>query len=309
MLPIAEFERFREAIADLPMKGLGEKYARAELIRPHLLLFSDSGLDVYYVPFHFVNGSARVVLLGLTPGWTQMEEAFRAARKGLAEGLDGRMLFERIDRTGSFSGPMRRNLVEMLDRIGLNSQLRIETCHGLFDTSSRLAHFTSAVSAPIFKQGENYRGYGPRLLEVPRLKQWVVENLARELASIPKAIVIPLGGVADEVIMFLAERRLFDSSRCLIGFPHPSGANGHRKEQFTRGRERWRGQVAEWFARQASEVSRCQRIESLQYGQCRLRAVLTHYWELRKPCQTQTGALPEASRPASGQRQNQYRSQ
>jgi len=36
---------------------------------------------------------ARVVLLGLTPGWTQMEEAFRAARQGFSAGLEGKDLF------------------------------------------------------------------------------------------------------------------------------------------------------------------------------------------------------------------------
>lgn len=60
-------------------------------------------LDVHYAPFHYLNENARVVLMGLTPGWTQMEKAFRAAKLGMEKGLDDEALFHYIDMTGSFS--------------------------------------------------------------------------------------------------------------------------------------------------------------------------------------------------------------
>jgi hypothetical protein len=248
MLPVEDFDRFREKILSLPLKEENEKYERAELICPRFLLFSQANLDVYYAPFHNLNPNARLALLGLTPGWTQMEEAFRAARKGLSYGLDGQHLFEQIDRTGSFSGPMRKNLVEMLDGIGINALLGISSCLSLFDTLHHLVHFTSVVSAPIFKNGENYRGSAPPLLQVPKLKEWVVENLAIELASMPQAVIVPLGRVADAAIRFLKQNVISLDRRCLAGFPHPSGANGHRQQDFTRGREQWGSQIAALFA-------------------------------------------------------------
>jgi len=249
MLPMTDYNRFRQAIASLPLKGEGEKYERAELISQRFLLFSDSGLDVYYVPFHHLNTSACVVLMGLTPGWTQMEEAFRAAKQGIAKGLEGEPLFHHIETTGSFSGPMRKNLVSMLDEIGLNRRLRIASCLDLFGARSELAHLTSAVSAPIFRNGKNYRGYGPPLLQVRRLKEWIIENLAVELRAVPEAVIVPLGRVADEVIQFLYKQKppLISLDRCLTGFPHPSGANGHRKRDFDQGRKRWTNRIAGWF--------------------------------------------------------------
>jgi hypothetical protein len=137
MLPVAYFDRFREEILSLPLRTENEKYDRAELICPRFLLFSEANLEAYYAPFHHLNHNARVALVGLTPGWTQMEEAFRAAREGFASGLDGTRLFEYIDRTGSFSGPMRKNIVAMLDGIKINTRLGISSCSTLFDTSSR----------------------------------------------------------------------------------------------------------------------------------------------------------------------------
>lgn len=50
MLPMTDYNRFRQAIASLPLKGEGEKYNRAELICPRFFLFNESGLDVYYSP-------------------------------------------------------------------------------------------------------------------------------------------------------------------------------------------------------------------------------------------------------------------
>lgn len=247
MLSTACFERFREAIKSLPPTREGERYKKADLI-PRFLLFSECRLYVYYIPFHYVNPTARVVLMGLTPGWTQMEQAFRAAKQGIVKGLQGEALFRHIATTGSFSGPMRNNLVSMLDGIGLNTRLGIASCLALFSAHCELVHLTSAVSMPIFKNGKNYGGYGPPLLQVPKLKQWLTDNLAMEIKAVPNAVIVPPGTVANGAIQFLNEHNVIDLDRCLMGFPHPSGANGHRQEAFKKGCRCWTDQIAVWFA-------------------------------------------------------------
>ena len=217
MLPIDQFNRFRAELLSLPIGP--DRYTRDELINERFHIFSESGLDVYYAPFHYLNKHARVVLIGLTPGWTQMEEAFRAARRGIANGLDGEALFRHIDISASFCGPMRKNLISMLHEIGLHHCLGINTCDDLFNPEKAdkfRAGFTSAVSAPIFKKGGNYRGSGPRLLQVPKLREWVIENLANELASVPEAVIVPLGKVANQsgTVHFRASIK-FDYARSL----------------------------------------------------------------------------------------------
>jgi hypothetical protein len=246
MIRTIEFSRFRACIAALPIK---DRYEKRDLLREDFLLFSEDGLDVYYVPFHRMNCSARVALVGLTPGWAQMELAYRTAKKALADGLPDEDIFERVDLAGSFAGPMRANLVGMLDGIGLNRHLCIPSCATLFGDSSALGHFTSAISAPIFKNRENYTGYGPSVLNLPNLIWFITQNLAWELKQLPSAVVIPLGKAAGEIVQFLNERHLIRPERCLIGFPHPSGANGHRRPLYECGRETWRRQLAEWFTR------------------------------------------------------------
>jgi hypothetical protein len=42
------------------------------------------------------------------------------------------------------------------------------------------------------------------------------------------------------------EKELLDPDRCLFGFPHASGANGHRKKFFNERKEQLRLAVTNW---------------------------------------------------------------
>ncbi len=243
MLPLQKFSRFWSAVGALPAR---QRYEKKELLSDRFLLFREGDLSVFYAPFHYLNPEARVVLVGLTPGWTQMERAFRAAKEGMNSGLDDRALFRWIDSTGSFSGPMRSNLVNMLDGTALNRCLRISSCGEFFSTKQHIVHLTSAISAPVFKSGANYTGT-PSPLRTRCLRRFIEENLASELCQLPRAVLIPLGKVANAVVEFLATSKLIAFERCLTGFPHPSGANGHRKTLYDFGRERWTAHVTQWF--------------------------------------------------------------
>jgi hypothetical protein len=59
---------------------------------------------------------------------------------------------------------------------------------------------------------------------------------------------IPLGQSVSTIIAYLAEAGCLARSRCLLGFPHPSGANGHRVREFNERRERLTRSLQEWFA-------------------------------------------------------------
>jgi hypothetical protein len=160
MIPKNLFEEFRPAIEALPDIGPGQKYTRADLIAPQFQLFAEGKLAGYYAPFHNSAPRARVAIVGLTPGFTQMEGAFRACKAGLRKGLRGAALFDHIDRSGSFSGQMRPILIDRLNGIGFGDRIGGTGAAQLFDTPG-LAHFTSAVSAPIFKGDGNCRVGGP----------------------------------------------------------------------------------------------------------------------------------------------------
>jgi hypothetical protein len=128
---IPEFERYRSEIEGLkspPVLGDKAFYERSDLINENFRIFTDGKLSAYYASFDYINRKARVVLVGLTPGWTQMERAYRTAKRSIAEGLSGDELLRSIKTSASFSGAMRKNLVSMLDGIELNQHLQLLSC-------------------------------------------------------------------------------------------------------------------------------------------------------------------------------------
>jgi len=241
---IQGFDRFRDAIAALPPKPCLEK---ADLLTERFRLFGDGEIESYYAPFDYVNRAAKVVLVGVTPGWSQMERAFKTACNSLREGLADSEVLRLVKRTAGFAGPMRKLLVGMLDGIELQHHMRIASCSELFDSAFDSLHCTSAVSAPTFKNGANYTGQVPGLTKNPLLRRYVMEALGPELASIPDALIVPLGAAASSAVRLVIEQGVVLPERCLIGFPHPSGANGWRGRLFAANREQMKEQVRCWF--------------------------------------------------------------
>jgi hypothetical protein len=62
-------------------------------------------------------------------------------------------------------------------------------------------------------------------------------SLEQELGILSQALIIPLGKTVEEMLQLLVSEDKLDDHRCLWGFPHPSGANGHRFKQFASQRD------------------------------------------------------------------------
>lgn len=57
---------------------------RETVLVEDFLLYREGRLTIYYAPFDHINETARVILLGVTPGWTQMKLAFETVRDAVA---------------------------------------------------------------------------------------------------------------------------------------------------------------------------------------------------------------------------------
>jgi hypothetical protein len=237
------FEVFAPSIRALPDR---QRLTKDDLLTDEFRLHQDERLTVYYAPFDYVNESAKVALVGITPGWTQMEIAYRSARRDLRDGLGPNEVCRRAKQGASFAGSMRSNLVSMLDALGLPAHLGIESTESLFAEHHPLLHTTSAIRYPVFVKGRNYTGHSPKLLKTEVLRHFVENVLVRELRLVRDAIVIPLGRSVSEVLVHLADKGQRDRGRCLLGFPHPSGANRHRAREFAERRESLGRQLKEW---------------------------------------------------------------
>lgn len=196
-----------------------------------LTLHAEGSLSVVWAPFDHVAATARLVVVGITPGAVQAENALVAFRAALRAGLSPAEASRRAKFTGSFSGPMRDNLVAMLDHVGAHRALGVASCAEVFDPVRELAHFTSALRHPVFVAGQNYNGT-PDMLRTAVLRRLVETHLASEARTLPDALWLPLGPKAATAVRHLVRLGALDGSRVLEGLPHPSGANGERIAYF-----------------------------------------------------------------------------
>lgn len=196
-----------------------------------LTLHTEGALSVVWAPFDHVPVSAKLVVVGITPGATQAEKALDAFRTALRQGNDPVAASRIAKLKGSFSGAMRTNLVDMLDHIGAQQMLGVASCSAVFEPARELVHFTSALRYPVFIGGANYNG-APDMLKAPPLRRMVDTSLAEEARRLPDALWLPLGPKAGAALQHLARSRLLDGRRILMGIPHPSGANGERIAYF-----------------------------------------------------------------------------
>lgn len=203
----------------------------AEDIPSGLQIAKDGKLSVHYIPFDTLNTDARVVVVGITPGVTQLVNALREAQKQLNAGADHDIVLKLAKKTGAFSGTMRPNLVALLDWIGLNKWLELDSCNALFGDANHLIHTTSALRYPVFVDGKNYNGT-PNMVNNPLLRSQLESYFGEEAKALGKAVFIPLGDKVADAMNYLASKGYLDKERILDGLPHPSGANAERINYF-----------------------------------------------------------------------------
>lgn len=208
-------------------------------LRAKLQVARDGLIQICYAPFEYINPNARVVIVGITPGRTQMVNALQEARNRLLSGADAKTAIRAAKLTGAFSGSMRPNLVALLDAIGVNRWLRIESCDDLFGAGHAvdLVQTASVLRNPVFVNGENYNGT-PNMTRHPVLREHLLKHFGEDARSLSRAVFVPLGDKVSEALHFVADRGLIERSRILDGLPHPSGANAERIAYFLRRKQR-----------------------------------------------------------------------
>ena len=223
------FKRFAPIIQSLTSAELNGSQSLMEKMR----LSQDANLTICYAPLEYINTSAKVVIVGITPGQTQMVNAIKEARRQLDLGADDATVLRAAKQVGAFSGTMRPNLVALLDRIGVQQWLGISSCDELFGGGSA-SHFVQTASVlrnPVFLDGNNYNGT-PNMARQPMLRESLMSHFGQDARLFPNAVFIPLGDKVSDALGYLADQGRLDRSRILEGLPHPSGANAERIAYF-----------------------------------------------------------------------------
>ena len=198
--------------------------------RAKFRLGREGPLAVYYAPFEGpVNREARLLLVGLTPGWTQTKIAYDVCRQELREGASNAAALRAVRSEAPFAG-MRNRLCGWLDGLGVAEWLGVGTTLELFEERRDLLQTTSLIRYPVFvgDLGQNYRGSGGHPIESPLLWSIIDAVFVPQLKRLPNALIVPMGVAVAGALRELS----VEADSCLHGFPHPSGANGHGPAQY-----------------------------------------------------------------------------
>jgi hypothetical protein len=186
-------------------------------------------LACHYAPFEYLNKEAKLILVGITPGGTQMNRALNAARVALLAGISVEDAVRRVKREGSFSGAMRPNIVATLNRLGYQRKLNISCVSRLWSDSDHLVQFCSLLKYPVFLKGKDYNGT-PSPTRDADLQTMLLEQFVPDMQALPHALLVPLGDTVLETVMALKQQGHIPQDLMMfegrpVAPPHPSGAN------------------------------------------------------------------------------------
>lgn len=195
---------------------------------PRLLINKFGDLKTYYAPFEYVNREARIVLVGITPGPTQMVNANLEAQKALKLGLTTQEAMKSAKLTASFSGKtMRSNLIKQLEHWGVPQWLGIDGAARLFSDDASLLHSTSLLRYPTFVSDKDYAG-SPDMIRNPFLKPLLYQYFVKEVHELPNAIFFGLGPKVQSVLTRLVKEGAINAEQIASGLLHPSPNNTYR---------------------------------------------------------------------------------
>lgn len=227
------FHQYREKIKSL------SRLDRETILTPQFEITHDADLTLYYAPHNeYINEQAKILIVGITPGWSQTLYAFQTAKNGIEQNLTDEEICFQCKMNSRFAGTMRKNLISMLDELNLQTCLNLPGCEALFLPENRLLHTTSLIKYPCFYKGKNYSGHTPAISNTEILKRYIQTEFSEELHCLDNVrLIIPLGSAVERVFRELYREPFLRKHKILWGFPHPSGLNARRTDHFRENRE------------------------------------------------------------------------
>lgn len=204
-----------------------------------------TGLSIYYSAHtDYMDSKAKIVFIGICPGFEQMKLSFDIVHEG-ADKPDEQVLKE-AKTHARFGISMRKNLITLADQTILPSALGIKSCAELFERDNSIMDNTCLLPYPVFKDGKNYTGHSPKIDKSPLLNEICQKQVEKIIQAYPNALFIPLGKCVDEQI---SKMKIINENRIVHGFPHPSGANGHRFKQLEENKSGINQAITQFFNR------------------------------------------------------------
>jgi hypothetical protein len=214
------------------LKRLGKAGVKA----PEFSLRQDSQYELQYIPFEHVNRDARLVIVGITPGNTQLDLAYGRAQELLKAGRPEAEILIEVKKTGAFGGSsMKPNLLKMLRHFQFEKLLGIDDVDTLWGDNADLLHSTSVVPHAAFKSGERFNGSFEEIMDSPLLKQCFLDCFVPSVREISRsALFVALGPCPQAALDWCVSEGALRREQVLGSFCHPSSAGGSTTRYYLR---------------------------------------------------------------------------
>ncbi len=163
-----------------------------------------------------LNKNALVVIVGVTPGNTQ-----------IGDNNENLTPLE-IKKKYAFKGKvMRSNLAEMLDLVGVNKVLGIQTCKTIWDKDFQLVEMTSLLKRGTYEttDGKEKMFYKAELIaENPQLEEELNNGFIKDCSQYKNAkLFVACGSGVYNILIELSKQEIINAP--IVGIAHPSGQN------------------------------------------------------------------------------------
>ena len=224
--PERSFQRFKKAI--LNWKDVNNYDA--------FLLNETPKLREYYTPFDFVNENAKLCIVGITPGKTQLKKGLQEAKRLLLAKpyASDEDILKEVKPFGAFSGGLRTWLIRILNRIGIPEVLGLSDSSDLFNKQDMPVHFTSALNNCLFiRNGNTWKDYNNSVFsfdgkDIDLLDTSINNGLLKEVELLKKCIFLPIGVPCNEIFRLFVQEKVIDENRVIFDCIHASGSQSSR---------------------------------------------------------------------------------
>jgi hypothetical protein len=224
-MSMATFARYRSLLASHGKSLVGD---------PRMILGREGRYSLQYMPFEPSSSSARLVIVGITPGTTQLSIAYDAVQTLLRSPPVGRSLTDaeilsEVKRRAGFGGRMRENLLRMLRRFQIGRLIGVPNEEDLWNVRSDALHSTSIIPNAAFIHEEMYSNSFDDILNSNLLRGCFERDFLTSLTTLPRnAVFIALGPTPLAALEWCVGSGYLSASRVLGAFAHPSGQGGSR---------------------------------------------------------------------------------
>lgn len=192
--------------------------------------------ELRYTPFEYVNRDAKLVIVGITPGNTQLSLAYSKAQELLRQGHPVDVILREVKKVGAFGGPsMRPNLLKMLRHFRFEQLLGISDVESLWGSDADLLHSTSVVPHAAFKNGKMFAGSFDEVIKSPLLRECFCDCFVPSVDEMrSEALFVGLGPCPEAALEWCVQQGVLRRTQVLGSFCHPSNAGGSTTRYYLR---------------------------------------------------------------------------